>query len=192
MGSFYVNVTLKGPDQKDIGRYLAEQNLQAFVSPTIDGFTTVYEAECDKQDERHIRQFTSALSEHFTCPALAVLDHDDDMLCYWLCQNGALVHEYNSYPGYFAETPSDDMFVPAGGDAPALCQALGSNAEPDVVERVLRDTYKETQKYIFASERHSDLVTLLGLPGHSLRCGFMYLANGDYPDGLGESDFLRA
>ena len=73
MGNFYVNVTLKGPGRDQIAAGLAEAGCDAYLSPTVDGVTTICEAVCDSQDDDHIRAFAAKRSERLSCPALAVL-----------------------------------------------------------------------------------------------------------------------
>ena len=64
-----------------------------------------------------------------------MLNHDDDILAYWLFEGGELADEYNSCPGYF----SGGDEIPAGGDATKLCAAFGVAAKAKQIEQVLRD-----------------------------------------------------
>ncbi len=148
MGNFYVNITLKGPGRDQIVAGLTEACCDAYLSPTVDGVTMVCEAVCDSQDDDHIRAFAAKLSERLGCPALAVLNHDDDVLWYGLYAAGVLDHEYNSAPDFFEaefldpddelELDDDGVSIPEGGDAQALCAAFGPAADPAAVETILR------------------------------------------------------
>lgn len=200
MGNFYVNVTLRGAQQDQIAGHLGGLPCDAYVSPTVGGVTTVCEALCDSQDDAHIRTFAGALSERFRCPALAVLNHDDDVLWYGLYQAGVLDHEYNSAPDFFEddlfgldedlEADDDGISVPEGGDAAVLCAAFGPAADPAAVETVLRALDDESG-YVFAFERHEALARALTLPGFVVCSGYRSLERGDFPAGYGEGDFLR-
>ena len=182
MGNFYVNVALKGAQQAPVAEHLAGLRCDAYVSPTVGGVTMVCEALCDSQDDAHIRAFIGGLSQHFRCPALAVLNHDDDLLWYGLYQAGVLDHEYNSAPDFFEddlfraldeelEADDDGVSVPEGGDAAALCAAFGPAADPAAVETILRALDDESG-YVFAFERHEALARALALPGFLVCSGY--------------------
>lgn len=200
MGNFYVNVTLKGPGRDQIAAGLAEAGCDAYLSPTVDGVTTICEAVCDSQDDDHIRAFAAKLSERLSCPALAVLNHDDDVLWYGLYAAGVLDHEYTSAPDFFESEfldPDDDLdldddgvSIPEGGDAQALCAAFGPAADPAAVETILRALDDESG-YVFAFARHEALAKALGLPSFTVCCGYRDLERGGFPPGYGEADFVR-
>src|SRR6185369_7692027 len=101
MGLFYSNFTLFGPTQQDVLETLHTLKRTAFVSPTENGFTTIYDRESDEQDFDVIEQLGCQLCESLARPVLAVVLHDDDVLFYWLFRNGAVSHSYNSCPTYF-------------------------------------------------------------------------------------------
>ena len=200
MGNFYVNITLKGPGRDQIVAGLTEACCDAYLSPTVDGVTTICEAVCDSQDDDHIRAFAAKLSERLGCPALAVLNHDDDVLWYGLYTAGVLDHEYTSAPDFFEaefldpdddlELDDDGVSIPEGGDAQALCAAFGPAADPAAVETILRALDDETG-FVFAFERHEALAKALGLPAYTVCCGYRDLERGAFPPGYGEADFVR-
>ena len=90
MGSTYSNITLKGPEARDILQELGNQGRSAFVSPTEDGLTTVYEMDSDESEENVLICLAEDLSGCFGCPALAVQVVDDDVFRYWLYVDGGL------------------------------------------------------------------------------------------------------
>ncbi len=200
MGNFYVNITLKGPGRDQIVAGLTEAGCDAYLSPTVDGVTTICEAVCDSQDDDYIRAFAAKLSERLGCPALAVLNHDDDVLWYGLYAAGVLDHEYTSSPDFFEaefldpdddlELDDDGVSIPEGGDAQALCAAFGPAADPAAVETILRALDDETG-FVFAFERHEALAKALGLPAYTVCCGYRDLERGAFPPGYGEADFVR-
>lgn len=132
-----------------------------------------YDEESDSQDDDVIKDLGARASEELGAPVLAVLNHDDDVLAYWLFEAGQLVDEYNSCPGYFG----DGDTTPAGGDATRLCAAFGVPAKAEQVDEVLR-----REDYVFALERHSDLAELLKHPSDYVCLGYRYIGE----DGLGE------
>src|SRR5438309_2006410 len=97
MGNFYTNITLTGPRQDEILDHLRSNLILAFVSPTSDdGATVIYERESEEQDVEVLDGVASMLSTRFSCPALAALDHDDDVLLLRLHDRGALTFAYDS------------------------------------------------------------------------------------------------
>lgn len=134
MGAMYTNLTLRGPRLDAVLSYLNAQKISAYVAEPQPGIVVVFDELSDTQDDRIITARAAALSQQFACGALAVLDHDDDVLAYWLYENGALLDHYDSLPGYFI---GEDM-PPSGGDAAALCRVFGVDAaQVDAVQRIL-------------------------------------------------------
>lgn len=187
VGAFYTNVTLRGAGQSEVAEYLASRNRQSLVSPTIDGITVVYDALTESQDPRLLTNLGRELSAQFDCPALAALNHDDDILWLQLHVDGRLLDEYDSTPGYFEDTPASG---PEGGDAKALCEAFEASQRPDEVERILRRR-EGTGGFAFAGERHNALAEALEIPPKLVTIGYEYLAAGEMPPGYSAEDFVH-
>jgi hypothetical protein len=146
----------------------------------------VFDEASDHQDQGIIAGLASILSQKFSCPVLAVLNHDDDILWYQLYSSGKLADEYDSSPGYFEGEPSP----PAGGDAQKLCSAFEASAVAEV-ESVLRKTSFDEGGYAFAVHRHTDLARVLGISTFGVGLGFRYVSKGELPDGLDEAELVR-
>lgn len=187
MGNFYTNITLRGSSQDEIAEYLTEQNRAAYVSPTVNNCTVVYDEECESQDADILADLASSLSRRFKCPALAVLNHDDDILWYKLFEAGQLTDEYDSCPDYFG-ADAGELSMPEGGDARKLCSAFDAEQNQSEVERILRAPNPDA--YLFAFERHEDLAKALGIPTFSVGCGYNYIQEDELPEGL-EADSLK-
>jgi hypothetical protein len=186
VGSFYTNITLRTSDQNRVVDALKSENREAFVS-SANGCTVVFDSESEQQDLEILRGLANRLSEKLRCAALAVLNHDDDVLVCSLHESGRLVDEYNSSPSYFTD---GDMSMPEGGDAERWCRAFGAQGKAKDVERILRTSGLSSVGYTFEMDRHADLVAALGLPPASVSLGFNYLEEGEFGDG-NESDFVR-
>jgi hypothetical protein len=182
MGNFYTNFTLKTSDADDVAHTLRQASRAAFVSPAQRDYLVVYEAEADNQDVSAIEDVGVMLSKQQKCPVLAVMNHDDDVLCYWLFDGGRLIDEYNSNPDYFDRGSGGDR----GGDAELLCSRFG---KPDQVARVR--TILEDEDYAFALMRHEALCNALELPEWAVGAGYQYLESGEFPEGLSEDDIRR-
>src|SRR5262249_2983099 len=128
---------------------------EALVTDAVNGVTFFYERAADQQREEDIVSVARTVSQDLHCHVLAVLNHDDDILLYWLFANGELLDRYNSSPSHF----TDGDNTPTGGNAVELCAAFEVPAKVAEVEKALHHTC-----YVFAHERHSALAELLGLP----------------------------
>lgn len=199
MGNFYESVTLKGPDQGAIAAYLEKDECRAFLTPTVGAVTTVASEQHGEQDTSALGPYAQRLSEHFRCPVLAVMNHDDDILAYALYDNGVRDHAYNSAPWYFDgeqlggdfDLPEDqipaepkdwdtDPEYPAGGNAEALARLIGKDADVAEVERVLHTPESDdSDEFVFAFERHEALLKALGLPTCAVCYGVRYLTGED-------------
>ena len=186
MGNFYTNYTLRTTNQKAAAMALFGHN--AAVTPDRNGCVVVFDEESDKQDEKCITELAAKLSREFHCPVLAVLNHDDDILWYHLYEDGQLTDEYNSSPNYFEA--SEEPSAPTGGNAQRLCAAFGA-ADVAAVERVLRKSAFEEGGYVFAFQRHGDLVRLLGIPEFAVGTSYASFDSDEYPEGLSSDDLLR-
>ena len=94
MGTTYSNITLKGPKAQDILQELGNQGRSAFVSPTEDDLTTVYDMDSDEGDTQALTDLAEDLSGYFGCPALAVQTLDEELFNYWLFSDGELLDSY--------------------------------------------------------------------------------------------------
>ncbi len=184
MGNFYVNFTVKRDDPERVAAALKGAACRAFITPPSNGYVMVCEEQSDTQDEVAIKQVGALLSRTADAPVLAVLNHDDDILCYWLLEHGQVSDSYNSCPDYFGE--SDEEESDSGGDAKRLCEALSVPSAAAAVDEILR-----SDEYAFAIDRHSALAAGLGLPPFSVGLGYQYLANGESREGLDPDQLIR-
>lgn len=189
MGNFYTNVTVRGPRREEVMEFLRAKKREAYVSPTAGVFTTVYDADCDLQDEKKLRALAEDLSRELGCAALAVLNHDDDILMYILYEDGTLRDEYNSTPGYFSD--SEEECGARGGNAVELCRAMGAAENAREVERILCKSGLEDDEFLFAVDRHGALARALGLPEFSIGLGYYYIQQGGLPEDLNADDFVH-
>lgn len=185
MGQFYVNYVVRSDDRSAV--VTALQGRRTFVTPVQQGCILVADEVSGFQEGTEIEALTRLLSSRLSCPVLAFINHDDDLLCYCLAQEGVIDHSYTSCFGAFDESLGD---LPRGGNAGALCAAFGS-PEHERVERILRKSRKDVDAYRFASRRHADLVAALGIPAFSMGFGYNYAAGGDLPNGLAADELIH-
>ena len=105
MGNFYVNFSVKGAEPRQVAGALQGAGRRSVVTPSQAGCVVAFDKEADTQATMR-PEVGSLLSRATNCPVLAVLNHDDDVLCYWLFERGELSDSYNSNPGASRKTPA--------------------------------------------------------------------------------------
>jgi|SRR5579863_6769060 len=173
MGNFYTNVTLRTPYRDPVLAYMTEQGRSCFISPHLRGFVTVYDRICDEQDIRDLEDLTLELSKRFQCHALAVLNHDDDVLWMGLASSGSWVTVYRT----------DKVLSGSAWRISAAFKVLGMLP---LVWFLMR-----WPVVLFQLWRHSLIVWTLGLPKYSVGYGYEYLSRGERPSGDDAGEFLR-
>jgi len=178
--AFYVNHTVRA-DQEQVIALLEEEGRTAFVSPTIHGYTVVCDAECEGQDPLVIAGLGQKMSSRLQSPVLAVLNHDDDILCYWLFEGGELIEEHDAYPESLDDDSAilkclEDVYALKGHPFPGqeLCRVFGTPALRTDIASILT-----SPATLFAVEIHQKLATALGLPACAVGSGYRSLAEGD-------------
>lgn len=174
MGSFYVNVTLRGPAQSEVIAAVTER--AAYVSQTVSGCTLILDESCESQLEAEIITFAAVLSYRLRCPAFSAFVHDDDIFVYWLHRDGSLLDIYNSNPGAFAP-PGMSFAGPVGGNVSLLASTF-EVAESASLSAALQ-TPHGPENYALETNRHRDLAQALGLPPFSAGLGYNSLQRGD-------------
>lgn len=179
MGTFFANITVVGQNQDTLVQYLEKINKNAYVSPTVNNCTVVYDEESDYDTEK-LSSLAIQISTNFNCPTFAILIHDDSVFHYELYKDGQLLDEYISNP---PTENSTSISFPEGGDAETLCNVLGAKQAINQIRPILREPGNDGM-YFFASERHKKLVKKLGLPDFwSTNCvgGYRYIEE-EYDD----------
>ena len=186
MGNFYTNYTLRGPSQAEVANALTGR--RARITSARNGCIVVFDEASDSQDTAIISGLASKLSAEFCCSVLAILNHDDDILWYQLYARGDLLDKYNSTPGYFDPTalPSE----PLGGDAQKLCDAFDCHDQV-AVERVLRKSTFDEDGYVFAMDRHADLVRSLGLSPYAVATAYASFDDDELPEELAQDEVIH-
>ncbi len=179
MGNFYVSYAVRTPDQATVAAVLKQLSRIAFVAPESGGIVHFYDQASDEQDPEQISTLGAQVSKDLETSVLAVMNHDDDILCYWLFDNGDFIDAYNSFPGYFGTEDEEDAGVlPQGGDAAKLVRTLGAKTSAKKVHDLLRAD-NEREEYVFAVDRHAELANLLGLRGEHACLGYTYVVESD-------------
>lgn len=187
MGSFYVNFVARTKNRGEVGNLLAGRD--AYISPVLDEVVLFYDREADAQDWPLIEKLAREFSDRLATVILATLNHDDDILMYCLFENGEERDSYNSAPDYFEDTYTSRG--PIGGAAEVLCEAFGSK-NINAVGIILRTPEAASgDGYVFALDRHRDLMEALGMTSLAFLAGYRHLEAGDFPEDLNRDDFIK-
>lgn len=188
MGSFYTNFTVRYDDHFAVADALRSIGRTAYVAPAVNGYTVVFDCESDMQDVAAIENVGLHLSRVLETAVLGILNHDDDILCYFLFRFGQWFDSYNSCPSYF------DDSCDAGTtefDAGKLCEAFGCTQNTESVKAILQNASDGEEGYVFAMDQHRDLVNALGLPDLAVGLGYNYIESGDLADDPDVASLIR-
>ena len=188
MGNFYTNITLVDVEQEPVVSFFHEQDRTAVITPCVNGITVVLDAESESQDQEVLLSLAAQLSETFTKPALAVLNHDDDALMYWLYTEGKMKASYNSMTLFYN---GEEEHESVDANAEKLAVAFGAEQSVEKVKFVLKAPGASAEGYIFALDRHRDLLEALGLPTFAAGLGFNYLEKGAVPGEIDQNKLVR-
>jgi hypothetical protein len=187
MGNFYTNVTLRVSDDRPVIEYLTERRRNAFVSGAEKNAVVVFDSESEAQNYSILRTLAADLSKWLDCVALAVMNHDDDVLLYTLAHRGRIIDEYNSAPDYF----DAESLAKRGGDARQLARLFDASSRANEIEALLAREAGDEDGFVFETERHGLLVEALGLPECAVGTGYNYLEAEEYPADYEPEDFTR-
>ncbi len=161
MGLFCVNFHFRTMDDKALAEALDRRGVGHYhIAPAKGGWTSLYEEQASEQDDRRIRELGGGLSRDLHVPCIAFLVHDSDVACYWLFDNGELLDEYNSDPGYF-DSHTDARPSPSGGHADVLARYCQPGVTPFELASMLGE--KRVRETVFADEVIRRLARALGI-----------------------------
>jgi len=190
MGSFYTNITARTGDLDRVATAVREVRRTALIAPPAGGAVVVFDQASEGQDVEVLKALAAHLSRACACSTIAVMNHDDDVLIYFLYDRGALKDEYNSAPGYFdPDGAADDP--PSGGDVKRLLSVLGGQGSAAALDRILHTSAGDDDAFAFATDRHRELAVALGLPEFAAGAGYDYLEAGEIPEGVDVDALVR-
>jgi hypothetical protein len=177
MGNSYANITVSGPPQADVVAVLQAHDRHAYVTPTLNGITIVFDrASEDSGRPEELGDLAMTLSQDLRCPALATAVFDDDVLLLGLYDRGAQVGEYNSAGSSTLRASSLSRAFRATTRAPLVWALLACPRVPI---------------FTFESFRHRILLRLLQQPTWAFATGYRYISRGEPPEDLESSALLH-
>ena len=103
-GAFVVNFNVRNSDRQAVSEALSKIGTGPFhVTDSRQNWVTVYEEHASEQNEVWIEQLAEKLSSCLKTTCVAFMVHDSDIACYWICENGKQLDQYNSCPDYFED-----------------------------------------------------------------------------------------
>lgn len=136
MGTFYTNIHLKHGKQQDVFSVIEEcGGVPAYISKPHGGWISVFPQATESQDDTVMKKVCASLSAKLNTGVIGFTCHDSDIFIYVLAENGRVVDEFNSCPGYF--DGSDD--APSGGDADRLMRYCPPGTTREQIEKLLHN-----------------------------------------------------
>ncbi len=178
MSTHYTNITLYGTEQDDMVAWCEGHNVTAYVSPTVDDVTVLYEntlaenAHLEKPLEALLAR-GAQLSVDLLAAAMVAVVADDNMFMYVLFLDGKMTDHYLSY----TDKP------PVNGSVDVLVSTFDVQGEEKRVHAALR-----REAFTSATERHKELMDALALPPMMIDMGFEYLEEGEKPHGVDDNN----
>lgn len=172
MGNFYCNHTTVGPDSSEVVRVLAKYRRSAYVTPTLDGKTIVFDEAADELNIDHIDACGELLSRELACVVLAVAVADDDELCWMLYEEG------ERRAAYSTRHLSSGILQ--------LARAFGKSRSAWRLWTILNWPF-----VLFEFKRHARLARLLGIPDWCVATGYRYIQQGEGPIGLETDQMIK-
>ncbi len=178
MAASFVNYHLHTADAAAVAR-VAEEIItaQAFVSPSVNGWVTVFDETSDSQDPLEIDRLAHEFSEKLHVPLMVFMVINRAVFVYYLFdEEGCLIDEYNSAPEYFGGEVSDEIRERFAG-RPIILEPLcrPGTAKADI-EKVLGQARLRAEggfaSAVPADERLRQLAVLLAVDEHRAKLGF--------------------
>lgn len=166
MGAFVVNFHVQSSSKQQVTDRLREIGVEgAWISGPNGRWISFWDSLASRQDSMRIQQIAQPISQQFDAPVIAFLNHDSDFICYWLYDQGQLLDEYNSCPGYFDGDTSQEETLAA--DCEVLKKYCGAATTSEELEEILR-IWTQTEglqgigcSYVFAEDRLAALAPYL-------------------------------
>ncbi|PQO33108.1 ankyrin repeat domain-containing protein [Blastopirellula marina] len=179
MGAFVVNFHVRSSSKRQVTDLLQEIGVEgAWICGPHGRWISFWDSLASRQDSVRIQQLAQAISQQLDAPVIAFLNHDSDFLCYWLYDQGQLLDEYNSCPGYFDGDTSQEETLAA--DCKVLKRYCQAATTIEQLEEILR-IWTQTEglqgigcQYEFAEDRLAELAPCL-----EIKPDLLYIDYGD-------------
>jgi len=178
LGAFYSSTVIRSARATDVSEQLRQWKRIAYTVQ-CDADVYVYDQACE-QDDRQLQAFSKKCSKRFDGDVISFLNHDDDVLLYFLAHRGSIVDKYDSCPGYFS---SSKRKKPRISHPEVLAERFDVPHKSEDLLEILSRTTDNESGYVFESRRHDEICSLLGLDAQLCQFGFGMIEHGLTPEG---------
>ena len=190
MGSFYTSVVVRGAREDDVVDTLSQLGRKCFVASQGD-FVFIYDEQADEQRTGVLESLALTLATRLSCPALAALNHDDDVLLLWLYDETGGELRFGFGRGLSLDggdrSATQDEFI----DQLRHVFDTGSlSPEPDPTPLRLRILFK-VYPFSFAFIRHEKILRAARIPVRPSMMGYNYVVQGELRDAAPELRIRR-
>jgi hypothetical protein len=173
----FVNYQVRSEDSAAVATAAAELiHGRAYVSPSKQGWVSLYDEKSETQDAYEIGRIGSDLSAKLNTAVIAFLVSESTLFVYYIFENGDLVDEYHSTPPpNNAQTQADQRFRFMGRPDELLKFCAPGTARRDIELALLRgDSLMEGgfAASVNAEERLHPLATALRIDDLRIMLGF--------------------
>lgn len=183
MGTFLTNVHIQTTSPEQVIEAMQSLEVRgAWLSGPNGPWITLW----DSMGLTRSEEVAQHLSRQLEAPVITFMVHDSDILMYQLYDNGQMLDEYNSCPGYFDGDAS--MEEASQADCETLKRYCRSETTKDELESLLKVwTQAEalegiTSKYVFEEQRLVELAKHLDIPANVVGIDYGDIGRDVHPD----------
>jgi ankyrin repeat protein len=166
MGASFTNYQVHTRSVSECAKAVARVvSSRALITDPKNEWITVYDETSDAQNLKEIRRIAKSLSAKLSTSALALLVHDSDVFLYLLYDQGQLIDQFDSNPGYFAPVTAAQRKKWSGNFA-----SLAQRAPRRTTAAAIRDAL--TTPRTFAEEHAAECARLMGIDPSRTTQGF--------------------
>jgi len=179
VGNFYTNIVLRGVSEDAVADVLVRLGRKALVVSYERGLVFVYDEEADTQVEGVVESLALTLATELTCPAMASLNQDDDVLLLWLYD--AKGTEWRSAWGVKSEGDERPLSLRQfAKQAKAMFDLTAAEDDVDSASGgLLGVAFGIVTRRIFAVAQHDSVLRYVGIPVEPATLGHRYVSQGD-------------
>ncbi len=186
MGTFLTNVHVQCSSPEQVTEVVRSMDVQgAWLSGPNGPWITLW----DSMGLTRAGDLAQHVSKQLEAPAIAFMVHDSDILFYWLYDNGQLLDEYNSCPGYF--DGDDSMEEAYQADCEQIKKYCRAETTIEELERLLKIwTQAEAlegvmPEFVFVEQRLAELAKHLEIPTAVVNTDYGEIGRDVHPDEIG-------
>jgi hypothetical protein len=187
LAAIYANITIVGSELLRAASYLKLIGRSCYLAQARERVYIIFDEAAEVDPEGELRRLAAELARVLDCWALAVANHEDEVLWYGLFHGDEAVDEYRSGP----LGAGDGGAAPMPGNGETLSRALGVAASARDVARILATPGEPVDGYLFASQRHRDLAAALAIRPDLATVGYQGIRDGALADAPERDLFLR-